>query len=94
MTGLSSRRAGGGLPDPEQNEPLDEAAYRHHWALLKSMHCARPVLYRGLNQFISGLTITGTGTQPDMVVYLAGIRGGIDSSEIQIRPTLAEGGEA
>lgn len=93
MTGLSSRRAGA-LPDPEQNEPLDEAAYRHHWALLKSLHCARPVLYRGLSHFISCLTINGTGTQVEMLVYLTGIRGSIDSSEIQIKENVAEGSDA
>lgn len=86
MTGLASRRAGA-LPDAEQNEPFDEAAYHHQSALLKSLHCARPVLHRGLSQFISCLTINGTGTQPEMLVYLAGIRGAIDSAEIQIKPS-------
>lgn len=93
MTTLAARRAGG-LPDSDQSEPLDEAAYRHHWALLKSMHCARPVLYQGRRQFISCLTINGTGTQIDMLVYLAGIRDSINSAEIEVPQSPAEGDEA
>jgi hypothetical protein len=93
MTGLAPRRAST-LPDPEQNEPLDEAAYRHQWALLKSLHCARPVLHRGRSQFISCLTINRSGGQIEMLVYLAGVRDGIDSAAIQIKQAPIEGSEA
>lgn len=90
MTDLTPRRAGG-LPDSEQNEPLDEATYRHQWALLKSLHCARPVLYRGQSQFIACLTINRSGSDIDMTVYLAGIRDGIGSAEIEIKQAPSEG---
>jgi len=36
-----------------QDEPNDVEAYRHHLLLLKSMHCCRPVVYEGLNQFMT-----------------------------------------
>lgn len=90
MSGAAARRDAG-LPDPEQNEPLDDAAYRHQWALLKSLHCARPVLHEGLSRFINCLSANLSGSQVDMTVYLAGVKGGIDSKEIQIKTTQNEG---
>lgn len=67
-----------------QDEPNDPAAYKHHLLLLKSMHCARPVVHEGLNQFISCLTANRDGGRISMTVYLAGKVGGFDSSRIQI----------
>jgi len=69
-----------------QDEPFDVAVYRHHMLLLKSAHCCRPVLYRGLHQFIHTLTMFQDGGNLGMTVYLAGIPGGIDCSEIEIKP--------
>jgi hypothetical protein len=74
-----------GPVDTSQDQPLDPAAYTHQLLLLKSAHCARPVLYRGVHQFISGLTLHSAGTRPAMVVYLAGRAGGLDSTEVQIK---------
>lgn len=68
-----------------EDKPLDAETYKHHLLLLKSMHCARPIVYQGLYQFIKCLTLNGSGGGIDMIVYLAGIKGGIDSSEIQIK---------
>lgn len=68
-----------------QDEPNDEAAYRHHLLLLKSMHCSRPVLHEGLHQFISCLTANRDGGRISMTVYLAGKIGGLDCREIQIK---------
>jgi hypothetical protein len=68
-----------------QDEPNDETAYRHHLLLLKSMHCARPVLHEGLHQFISCLTANRDGGRISMTVYLAGKVGSFDSKEIQIK---------
>jgi len=73
-----------GPVDTTQVEPLDVVAYRHHWALLKSAHCARPVIHQGLRQYINSLTLYQNGGRVSMTVYLAGITGGFDSSEIQI----------
>lgn len=74
-----------------QDEPNDPAAYREHLLLLKSMHCARPVLHKGLKQFITCLTANRDGGRISMTVYLAGKADGIDSSEIEVRPTNKEG---
>ena len=77
----------GPAPD-NQDEPFDPEAYKHQLLLLKSAHCARPVLYCGLHQFINGLTLyQGAGGRKEMTAYLAGITGGIDSKDIQIKRT-------
>jgi hypothetical protein len=76
-----------GPVDTSQDQPLDPDAYRHQLLLLKSLHCARPVLYQGLNQFIQCITANQSGGDIQTTVYLAGIKGGIDSSEIQIKTT-------
>lgn len=73
-----------------QDQPLDEASYRHHLLLLKSMHCARPVVHQGLNRFISCLTMNRDGGGISMTVYLAGKAEGFDSSEIQIKHSTNE----
>lgn len=70
-----------------QEVPLDQDAYRHQLLLLKSAHCARPVVYEGLNQFINSLTLYQDGGRVGMIVYLAGKKDGIDSSEIHIKPS-------
>jgi hypothetical protein len=74
-----------------QDEPNDVEAYRHHLLLLKSMHCCRPVVYQGLNQFITCLTANRDGGRISMTVYLAGKPGAIDSSQIQIQHAPQEG---
>lgn len=73
-----------GPVDTSQAEPLDKQAYKHQWLLLKSAHCARPVLHQGRRQFINGLSLYQNGGRVSMTVWLAGIRDGFDSSEIQI----------
>jgi hypothetical protein len=77
--------------DCDPNEPNDPEAYRHHLLLLKSMHCCRPVVYQGLNQFITCLTANRDGGHISMTVYLAGKPGAIDSSHIQIQHAAQEG---
>lgn len=77
-----------------QDEPQDPIAWRHQMLLLKSAHCCRPVVYQGLHKFIHGLTLNQGGGQLDMVVYLAGVAGGIDWREIDIATLGREGGEA
>lgn len=73
----------------DQNEPFDPDAYKHQLLLLKSAHCARPVLHRGLHQFINGLTLyQGAGGRIEMTVYLSGVTGGIDSTDVQIKSSL------
>lgn len=74
-----------------QDEPNDPAAYRAHLLLLKSMHCARPVVYQEKNHFITCLTANRDGGHISMTVYLAGMAGGIDSNEIGVRPMNKEG---
>jgi len=77
--------------DCNPNEPNDVEAYRQHLLLLKSMHCCRPVVYEGLNQFITCLTANRNGGRISMTVYLAGKPGAIDSSQIQIQHAAQEG---
>lgn len=72
-----------------QDEPLDAAAYQHHLLLLKSAHCCRPVIFDGRNQFIHTLTLHQDGGRLGMIVYLAGITGGVDCSQIQIKGRTA-----
>jgi len=76
--------------DADQVAPLDPGAYKHQALLLKSAHCARPVVHEGLHQFINGLTLYHDGGRVAMIVYLAGIRDGIDSSNVQIKATKHE----
>jgi hypothetical protein len=78
----------------DPNEPNDPDAYRHHLLLLKSMHCCRPVVHEGLNQFISCLTANRDGGRISMTVYLAGKPDPIDSSQIQIKHAAQEGKKA
>lgn len=74
-----------------QDEPNDPDAYREHLRLLKSMHCARPVLHQGLKQFITCLTANRNGGRISMTVYLAGQHDGIDSTEIEVPSMNKEG---
>ncbi|MGG7604660.1 hypothetical protein [Massilia sp. BKSP1R2A-1] len=69
-----------------QDTPLDAGAYRHQMLLLRSAHCARPVLYQDRNRFINGLSLYQDGGRVSMTVYLAGAKEGIDSGEVQIKP--------
>lgn len=73
-----------------QDEPNDPAAYREQLRLLKSMHCARPVLHQGLKQFITCLNANRDGGRISMTVYVAGQPGGFDSSEIEVLPINKE----
>lgn len=73
-----------------QDQPLDPEIYKHQLLLLKSLHCARPVLHQGRQQFVQCVTANLSGCDIGMTVYLAGSKDGIDSSEIQI---MTEKGE-
>jgi hypothetical protein len=73
-----------------QDTPLDPAAYRHQMLLLRSAHCARPVLYQERNRFINGLSLYQNGGRVSMTVYLAGSKEGIDSTDVQIKPAAQE----
>lgn len=73
-----------------QDTPLDPAAYRHQMLLLRSAHCARPVLYQHRNCFINGLSLYQNGGRVSMTVYLAGSKEGIGSTEVQIKPAAQE----
>lgn len=74
----------------DQDEPIAPEIFKHHARLLKSAHCCRPILYHGVKQFIHTLTMYQDGGRLGMTVYLNGIKGGIDSSEIQIMPTAVK----
>lgn len=76
-----------GPVDASQDKPFNPETYRHQLLLLKSLHCGRPVLHQGLNQFVRCVSANASGCDIVMTVYLAGIKDGIDSSEIQIQPS-------
>lgn len=73
-----------------QDEPNDPAAYREHLLLLKSMHCARPVVHQGKKQFITCLTANRDGGRISMTVYLAGKLDSFDSKEVEVIPMIKE----
>jgi hypothetical protein len=75
-----------GPVDTSQDEVFDPETWRHQLLLLKSAHCCRQVIYEGKYQFIHGLSLNVTGSAPEMTVYLGGVKDGIDSREIQIKP--------
>lgn len=70
----------------KQDEPLHPEAFAHQLRLLKSVHCCRPVLYQGKQQFIRGLTVHHGGSGVGMIVWLAGNSDAIDSADVQIKP--------
>ena len=75
-----------GPVDANQDEPFDPDLCRHQLLLLKSLHCGRPVLYQGLRHFISCVTVNRSGCDIDMLVYMAGKAGGVDSREVAVPP--------
>lgn len=74
--------------DCSQDTPLDEAAFKHHLLLLKSAHCARPVIVKGLSQFINGLSLYQDGGRVSMTVWIGGQKEGVDSAEVEIAPSI------
>jgi len=78
-----------GPVDANRDKPFNPEAYKHQLLLLKSLHCGRPVLHQGRNEFIQCVNVNLSGCDIGMTVYLAGLRGGIDSSEIQINTANA-----
>jgi hypothetical protein len=75
-----------GPVDSTRDGPFHPEICRHQLLLLKSLHCGRPVLYQGQRQFISCVTANLSGCDIDMIVYLAGKKGGVDSREVEITP--------
>lgn len=75
-----------GPVDATRDEPFHPEMCRHQLLLLKSLHCGRPVIHRGLRQFISCVTANRSGCDIDMIVYLAGKKGGVDGREVEIMP--------
>jgi hypothetical protein len=49
------------------------------------------VLHQGLSQFIQCLSVNLSGCDFQMTVYLAGKTEGVDSAEIQIKPSDHKG---
>lgn len=76
-----------------QDEPLDPHAFKHQLLLLKSLHCARPVLYLGRREFIKCVTANLSGCDVEMLVYLTGRAGAIDSAQIEIMTTKNQAAE-
>lgn len=91
---MSNADISAGPAPSNQDEPIDPESFKHQARLLKSAHCCRPVLLNGIKQFIHTLTIYQDGGRLGMTVYLNGIKGGIDSSEVQIMAAVGQDSEA
>lgn len=74
-----------GPVDASQDQPLNPETYRHQLLLLKSLHCGRPVLHQGRNQFIQCVSANLSGCDIEMTVYLAGTKDGIKSTDVKIK---------
>lgn len=79
-------------PAPDATEPLDPASYLQHRILLKALHFAVPVMHEGKQQFLQVLSARRAGGRIEMDVYLAGVPGAIDSSEITLAEPAKENG--
>lgn len=78
-------------PTPAPDDaPLDPAAYLQHRILLKALHFAVPVMHDGRQQFIQVLSARRAGGRIAMDVYLAGVPGAVDSSEITLATPAKE----
>lgn len=65
--------------------PLDEAVYRHQSLLLRSLHCARPVMLDGRQQYIHTISASQDGGHIEMTVYMAGDPTPISSTSIEVK---------
>jgi hypothetical protein len=79
-----------GPVETNQDEPLDPHSFKHQLLLLKSLHCAKPVVFEGRRQFIQCVTANQSGCDVEMLVYLAGRKDAIDSAQIEIMTTTQQ----
>ena len=64
--------------------PLDQDEYKRQALLLRSLHCARPVLLDGRQQYIHTLTTSQAGGRIEMTAYLAGSPAPIDAARLVV----------
>lgn len=63
-------------------EPLDADACKQHLALVKSMHCCRPVVINGLEQHIQVVHARQAGGRIEMDVWITGSAERVDPALI------------
>lgn len=67
-------------------EPLDADEYKRQAALLKSLHCCRPVLYEGKERFIQVMHARQAGGRIEGEVRLTGGPESVDLKLIEFPP--------
>lgn len=65
-------------------EPLDKDACTHQLTIVKAMHCTRPLLYKGRENFVQVVNVRLLGGRIEMDVWLTGNSNRIDPSELSV----------
>ena len=73
------------LPAPAF-EPLDAEACKQHLVLVKSMHCCRPVLVAGKEEFVQVVNARLAGGRIEVEVWLTGGADPVDMKLITLPP--------
>lgn len=60
--------------------PLDQDEYKRQALLLRSLHCARPVMFDGRQAYIHTLSASVAGGRIEMTAYLTGDPTPIDAT--------------
>ena len=64
--------------------PLDQETYKLHALLLRSLHCARPVILDGRRAYIHTLTASLAGGRIEMTAYMTGDETPIDAARLVV----------
>lgn len=64
--------------------PLDKDACTHQLTILKALNCARPLLYRGQENFVQVVHARLAGGRVEMDVWLTGNPERVDPSELTV----------
>lgn len=64
--------------------PLDKDACTHQLTILKAMHCTRPLLYKGRENFVQVVNVRLLGGRIEMDVWLTGNPERVDPSELSV----------
>lgn len=73
------------IPAPTY-EPLDAEACKQHLALVKSMHCCRPVLVDGKEEYLQVVNGYQEGGRIQVDVWLTGVPAPVDMKLIEFPP--------
>jgi hypothetical protein len=71
---------------PPAYAPLNEAAMLRDLKLIKSMHCCRPVVVDGRQEFIHTVSAAQAGGRIETLVYLTGNSTPVLAEQVIIQP--------